>query len=562
MVASLGLACGASDDTKSEHPWVETVSEVETVVALEADDELESIAGVRADPSLLFDSSRVVELRLELAEEDWAELRMQTRSMFDLLGGDCTASPAESPYTWFEANLELDGQRLEQVTVRKKGFIGSLSTSKPGLKVDFDNLVDGRRLHGMERITLNNTPQDPTMLRTCLAYDHFRRVGVPAPRCGFAHVVVNGEDLGIYALLQAVDDHFLADNDIDPDVPIFEGTLSDFREGWTGTFDADSDDADPDLIDGVRLAIESGDFDAIASVVDIDAFIRFWVAEATMAHWDGYGWNTNNYYVYFDPTDGRARFLPWGADATWASASPGGGLDWIPLTSALPRALVAIPEIEALYRAEVERQLDLDGDVGEILDRINSFEDTISPWHRAPDAVSDLRWLADHQLSTMRNVSWSTWPNPTGPLRDPFCMDVRGEISFTFEGAWGSWGGGAAPGTCTGSYTWDGTTVAMSPGVLYAGPYGDIGGIHCVHPAGANGAQLMSYNALPPDELAPGTIDFEYTVRRSVWYYTDDSMGGNWTDISWVEGTMQLDEASPGGTVRGSFTGTLWSPAW
>jgi hypothetical protein len=534
-----------------------------STTVLTPDADLESITGETPDPSLLFDMGRVMEIRLEMDDADWSVLRHESRSMFDILAGDCMEAPSPSPYSWFEARVWLDDDQLDDVQVRKKGLIGSQSTTKPGLKLDFDNLVDGRRIHGMERMNLNNTPQDPTMLRNCMAFDYLNRVGVPASRCGFAHVVVNGEDLGIYATVQAVDDHFLEEHGIPADAPLFEGTLSDFRTGWTGTFEQDSETADPAIIEEIRVAVESGQLEEIAALIDIDDFIQFWVAEATLAQWDGYGWNANNFYVYVDPSDGLARFLPWGPDAAWATPYPGGGLDWIPLNNALARALVAIPEVEALYRAEVERQLLVAGDADALVARIRTAAGTIAPWLSPGQPVADLEWYARNQLNNMALSASVAWPIPTTPLRSPLCMAERGVLSYTFEGEWGSiGGGGATPGTCTGTYVWDGVEVLMYPGTFYTGIVDGYGHAACVHPAGPGGAYLMAYNTFPDIEMVPGSVDSDHITRVSTWFYTDDSMGGAWTSLSWVEGTLQLDEADPTGFVRGSYTGTLWVPAW
>lgn len=129
----------------------------------------------------------------------------------------------------------------------------------------------------------------------------------------------------MYANVEAVDDHFVTRTVGDDDVPLFEGTLSDLREGWSATYDLDSDSADLALLAPLVAAVESEDVDQIAAVIDLDAYVRFWVAEVMLGHWDGYAWNTNNYYVYLDPDDGKARSLPWGPDAALSSWNPGGG---------------------------------------------------------------------------------------------------------------------------------------------------------------------------------------------------------------------------------------------
>ncbi len=567
MLLFLG-ACGSPPAaTEPEPSDVASASDEPSITAdplasLTADEDVDSVNGRAPDPALLFDPNRVMEVRLELEPEDWTALRNEIRSVFDVLGGDCMAQPAPSPYNWYHADLWLDDEPMEPISLRKKGFIGSQSVTRPGLKLEFDTVVAGRRIHGMERMSLNNTPQDPTMLRNCIAFDYFRRVGIPASRCGFATVEVNGEYLGVYATVQPVDDHFLKENGIDPDAPLFEGALSDFRDGWTRTFESDSDAADPALLEPILTAVNTGEIDAIASVIDIEDFVRFWVAEATLAHWDGYGWNANNFYLYIDPTDGLARFIPWGTDAIWASQYPGGGVDWIPLNNHLTRILAALPEIEVLYRTEVERQQALAGDPTEAVRRIEQMAQTIEPWHDVPARVEDLKWLARNQLGTMATSSAQPWPRPTTPLRDPLCIEEIGSIEYNFDGDWGSVGGGASPGTCSTSYSLDGVEASLEPGLLYAGLQDGYGVVACIHPAGPGGASLMTYNTVPATDLTAGSTDFDYMIRRSIWYYTDDTLNGTWTAIAWVNGTMELDEANPGGRIGGTFSGTLWDPAW
>ena len=76
----------------------------------------------------------------------------------------------------------MDGDTYADVGVRKKGFIGSQSDTRPSLKLRFDKYVDGQALGGvMERMTLNNGIQDPSMVNTCLAHQIFALAGTPTP---------------------------------------------------------------------------------------------------------------------------------------------------------------------------------------------------------------------------------------------------------------------------------------------------------------------------------------------------------------------------------------------
>src|SRR5689334_4121915 len=151
------------------------------------------------DPSdAIYDPTRIIEVAIELPEASWDTIRMQNRSSDLLMGADCQAEAFPNPFTYAEATVTVEGQRLERAAVRKKGFLGSLDNDKPSLKIKFDEYVPDQEAFGLSGLTLNNNKQDPAYLRQCIAYQLFTKAGVPAPRCNFAHVTVNGRDMGVY----------------------------------------------------------------------------------------------------------------------------------------------------------------------------------------------------------------------------------------------------------------------------------------------------------------------------------------------------------------------------
>jgi hypothetical protein len=86
----------------------------------------------------------------------------------------------------------------------------------------------------------------------------FRAAGLPAPYCSFTHVTVNGADLGVYANVETVDEEMIARIYGDHDGELFEGTLSDFQSGWTGTFDEEFKNSDQGDLDPGRQEARTG----------------------------------------------------------------------------------------------------------------------------------------------------------------------------------------------------------------------------------------------------------------------------------------------------------------
>ena len=160
---------------------------------------------------LAFDQSRILEVEITMLAEDFDAMRRQARTIESVFGGNCGEAPPESPYTWFMADVTVDGTTVEDVGLRKKGFFGSPSTSKPALKIKFDEFGSNDRIFGLDRMTLNNSVQDPSLLDMCLAYDFYALAGQVASRCSYAHVIDQRRvDLGIYMHVESVKDQFLA----------------------------------------------------------------------------------------------------------------------------------------------------------------------------------------------------------------------------------------------------------------------------------------------------------------------------------------------------------------
>ena len=150
-------------------------------------------------------------------------------------------------YDWFPATVTIDGERHTEIGVRKKGFIGSQSDTKPSLKLRYDKYVEGQSLGGvMQRMTLNNSIQDPSMINTCLSYQVFAAAGLPAPRCNFAAVTVNGRDLGLYVHVEELKKPFLARHFDSADGNLYEGTISDFTPTHRGTMEKKTNEEEDD----------------------------------------------------------------------------------------------------------------------------------------------------------------------------------------------------------------------------------------------------------------------------------------------------------------------------
>ncbi|HLU68166.1 MAG TPA: CotH kinase family protein [Kofleriaceae bacterium] len=343
----------------------------------------------------LFDPDRVLLVDIEMAPADWDTLRQQTRTLEDLFGRpNCMDSPWPDPFTYFPATVTVDGEPLTDVMVRKKGFIGSLDTDKPSLKISMNEIDPEGRYLGLEKMTLNNSVQDGSYVNQCVTYDLFARAGMPAPRCNFAHVTVNGADLGVYVHVESMEDALMEGLFGDASGNLYEGTLSDFRPGWTGTFEkknnrSEADWSDLDAVVAAAAAEDDALIAALEEVIDLDQFIRFWALEAIVRHWDGYAGNSNNFWIYRDGE--RFQFLPWGTDQVLADRNPVQGNDAptsIYASSLLPWRLLQLEEGRARYEAALRALLDEVWDEAALLAELDRIQALIAP-HVASGEVAE-----------------------------------------------------------------------------------------------------------------------------------------------------------------------------
>ncbi len=267
----------------------------------------------------LFPTDRVLDVQITVAEKDWDRIRRQSRDFVSALHEKRKTEPIDGPYEYVNADVTIDGVRFEKVGLRKKGFIGSQSSSRPSLKIKLNHTDKEQAIGGLTSLTMNNNKQDSTIVSQHMGYALFNAAGSPASRCAFAKVTVNGKNLGIYSHVESMRKPLLVRAFGDNNGTLYEGTVVDFYKGWEGSLEHKRGDAKPgrEKIRQLIQLLESDEAseEAIGKIVDLDAFYRFWAIEGLLGFWDGYSGNANNYFIYLNPKTDRFHFMPWGADA-------------------------------------------------------------------------------------------------------------------------------------------------------------------------------------------------------------------------------------------------------
>lgn len=523
-----------------------------------------------AAPATAFDPEHVLEVAITMAPADWDALRFQANDLEKLLGGDCLAGPKDSVFSYFHAAVSIDGQEYPDVGVRKKGFVGSLSVSRPSLKIKLDEYVPGGSFFDMDRLTLNNMKQDDSRVRTCLALERYAAAGVPASRCSFAHVTVNGQDLGVYANIESAEKFMLRRHFDDDDGNLYEGAMSDFRPEWVNTYEKKTNESDPDRSDLQALtdALQAPDAELLAQVeplVDVDAFLTYWAMESILASWDGYTGGQNNHLVYHDPTTGKMFFLPWSPDATFEPDNPFASGDLpqsVYAASALPNRLYALPEIRQKYRERLLALLDQVMSPDAVMADIDRMEAVISPfvtgdqaaWKAEVDAV---RGFVTNRAAALQAEVADGPVDYSYPMSDSPCIEVVGSATGSFSTTMGTLALENPFGTGDGALSLDVFGMAgdaLNVGAA-AGP--DSGAITVTVVAAMPGGKFAVVVFLIDPSVLQKGADLPIDPQQAFGILGGVGSNQEFTLLGFLNnGTLHLDEAGlkDGDALAGTFT--------
>lgn len=346
------------------------------------------------------------------------------------------------------ASLKVGAADVGAVGLRYKGSTGTLTQvlaerrtesymPKLSLKIVFDHKVDERRFCGMRRLNFHSMIYDESLMRDRLCYQAFREAGIAAPRCSHAMIVINGKNVGLYAMVEQIDEAFVVDRFADraggvlyKEVwPLHRGAKK-YEEEARANPNNRTHEAMIRLANNLREAEEAQLPGALAKAADLDDLLRYMIVDQALKNWDGVrGWTSakeqgpnwnHNYYWYVDPSE-RLTLIPWDLDSTlrhparrdelppWydlgeltgRGTSTGNG--WFAWPAGEDRLIRAI-SIHARGRyAKVAREL-LDGPLAleHMLQSIDTWRDQVRPYV-AHDPFLGSLWAWDAGLESLRN---------------------------------------------------------------------------------------------------------------------------------------------------------------
>tara|TARA_Y100001968_G_scaffold67099_1_gene57890 strand:+ start:2274 stop:3971 length:1698 start_codon:yes stop_codon:yes gene_type:complete len=373
-----------------------------------------------ADP---FDVKRLLEVNIEMPAADWKTMRYEHH---DLFGQKTPRDPNKSrpnPYNYYRGNVTIDGKLFRDVGLRKKGLLGSVNAQRPSIKINFDKFGVEQEFEDISLMTLNNNDTDASQIKQHLSFELFRKAGIPAPRCNFARVTVNGKYLGVYSNVESVRKSFLKRHFKKASGNLYEGAISDFTKSLAGSFDVKTNEKKNDRSDMNRLmqAAAVPDeklFESLESIIDLDQFYRYWAMECLVGANDGYASNRNNFFVYNDPTSSRFHFIPWGTDGVFRIRSGRANQSGTPFSvmaeGVIAHRLYKTERGRKRYRAELLRLFDEVWIEAELAKQIDTLAPMLRPHTHLPPHLFNPAVERVREFITERRTFLA--PELTGPI--------------------------------------------------------------------------------------------------------------------------------------------------
>lgn len=334
----------------------------------------DAVPSASANGDELFTNSVVPHLQLEISREgmDVLEKYRQVWGRPRPERTDVKATVREGKAVYTNVAVHLKGS-----------FTFQAVDEKPSLTLNFDKFARGQRFHGLDKIHLNNSVQDPSYLCEKLAREMFVAAGVPAARVGHARVSLNDRALGFYVLVEGYNKRFLKRH--------FKSTKGNLYDGGSGgditrTLEVDSGEEPDNRTDLAALLAATREPNAIKryarleQILDVDRFVTFAALEVLLQHWDGYCLGPNNFRLFHDVDRDKMVFLPHGMDQIL-------GVGLSPLTTITPnwnglvaRALFTTPEGRRRYLERFGQVFTNQFRTDDLIARVDQLAKKNRPW--------------------------------------------------------------------------------------------------------------------------------------------------------------------------------------
>ncbi|NOR87246.1 MAG: T9SS type A sorting domain-containing protein [Bacteroidales bacterium] len=295
---------------------------------------------------------------------------------------------------------------IDEIGFRLRGNT-SRNSQKKSFKVSFNTYHSGRKYFGLEKLNLNGEHNDPSIIRSKIAWDLMRSFGIPAPRSNHAELYINGNYYGLYIQVEHIDEEFVDSRFENQDGNLYKclwpadldyrgSDPDDYKhmQGDRRVYDLKTNTSTDDysdlahyisILNNVPTEVFACEISKVFNVYD---YLRVIAMDVVLGNWDGPIYNKNNFYLYYNTKSGLIEYIPYDLDNTlgidWLGRDWGTRdiYDWNKHGEPRPiyTKMIQNDELKEIYSQYMTELLEEEMTGANLVDRILEIKDMITPY--------------------------------------------------------------------------------------------------------------------------------------------------------------------------------------
>ena len=271
---------------------------------------------VHPEAGFLFDDGDLPRIDLSISQSNLQELYADPESnteyyaTFSLTRADSTEGP-------IDVALRFRGD-----TIRHK--------QKKSFRISFNSFDSNENYYGIEKMDLNAEVNDPSLVRSKLAWELFRYLGVSGSRSNHVSLYINNAFYGVYLNTEHIDERYVKtrfdNNDGNlyrnlwpADLSYLGSSQDDYKYEYDGrpVYALRTNEKWDDYEDLSTLITTLNQYsgtqlkDELERLINVQQYLKALAVDVMSGNWDGYSGDKNNYYLYRDQVSGRFEYIPY-----------------------------------------------------------------------------------------------------------------------------------------------------------------------------------------------------------------------------------------------------------
>lgn len=232
-------------------------------------------------------------------------------------------------------DMTFDGFQVDDIGLKQKGNISaSHGNNKIPFKVKTNKYVSGQEYDDIREFTLNNSFQDPSMMREKMTFDIASDMGLYSLRTAYAKVYMDNIYWGVYTIVEGKDEmykHVFNNRDGDAvestdfgDMCYYGANRSDYQHPMVGDrYIVDNGDETTTwnrlitMLDVANNTPNANYINTVSSELNIIDFARYQALNVYLLNFDSYIREVGNQVYFYDEVPDIWQVIPWDFNASF-----------------------------------------------------------------------------------------------------------------------------------------------------------------------------------------------------------------------------------------------------